>query len=165
LERAGASVDDGAAVDVARVVADVVRRHAGSDGRVVAEPVQPVAVRGDASELARAVENLVENALVHGPPDGRVMVSVAGRLGRVLVTVRDEGPGPDPSEHDRLFERFWRGPGASARPGSGLGLSIVAAIAARHGGEVRVEGSAFTLDLPALEPLNGEHSHVGLTER
>jgi signal transduction histidine kinase len=67
----------------------------------------------------------------------------------VLLTVRDMGPGPDPSEADRLFERFWRGPDASARPGSGLGLSIVAAIAERHGGTVRVEGSAFTIDLPA----------------
>jgi signal transduction histidine kinase len=67
------------------------------------------------------------------------------------LTVQDEGPGPDPADGERLFERFWRGPGASARPGSGLGLSIVAAIAQRHGGTVRVQGSAFTLDLPALE--------------
>jgi signal transduction histidine kinase len=65
--------------------------------------------------------------------------------------VRDEGPGPDYGDHERLFERFWRGAGASERPGSGLGLSIVSAIVARHGGAVRVEGSAFTLDLPALE--------------
>ena len=69
----------------------------------------------------------------------------------MLVTVRDHGPGPNSDDYDRLFERFWRGPGASARPGSGLGLSIVAAIAQRHGGAVHVQGSAFTLDLPAIE--------------
>jgi signal transduction histidine kinase len=78
-----------------------------------------------------------------------VTVSVVSAGDRVLLTVRDEGPGPDPGEVDRLFERFWRGPDASARPGSGLGLSIVAAIAERHGGAVSVEGSAFTIALPA----------------
>ena len=91
-----------------------------------------------------------------------VSVARTDDAARVLVTVRDQGPGPNSDDYDRLFERFWRGPGASARPGSGLGLSIVAAIAARHGGAVRVEGSAFTLDLPALAP---QDSHTRLTER
>jgi two-component system OmpR family sensor kinase len=147
LERAG-SVDSpvGEVVDVAGAVRSVV---AGHDGRVVAARVDPAFVSGDAGELARALENLVENALVHGPPDALVTVSVVRAAGRVVLTVRDQGPGPDPADVERLFERFWRGPGASARPGSGLGLSIVAAIAERHGGAVRVEGSAFTIDLPA----------------
>jgi signal transduction histidine kinase len=147
LERAG-SVDSpvGEVVDVAGAVRSVV---AGHDGRVVAARVGPAFVSGDAGELARALENLVENALVHGPPDALVTVSVVRAAGRVVLTVRDQGPGPDPADVERLFERFWRGPGASARPGSGLGLSIVAAIAERHGGAVRVEGSAFTIDLPA----------------
>jgi signal transduction histidine kinase len=150
LERAGSpgsSSAGGAVVDVGDVVRSVV---AGHDGRVVAARVDHAFVSGDAGEFRRAVENLVENALVHGPPDGSVTVSAAVGEGRVLVSVRDEGPGPDPAYVDRLFERFWRGPDASARPGSGLGLSIVAAIAERHGGAVRVEGSAFTIDLPAL---------------
>ncbi len=147
LERAG-SVDSsvGEVVDVAGVVRSVV---AGHDGRVVAARVDPAFVSGNAGELARALENLVENALVHGPPDALVTVSVVCAAGRVVLTVRDQGPGPDPADVERLFERFWRGPGASARPGSGLGLSIVAAIAERHGGTVTVEGSAFTIDLPA----------------
>jgi signal transduction histidine kinase len=156
LERAGApgasSSPEGAAVDLAQVVREVVASH---DGRVVAAPALDAAVvRGDASELARALENLVENALLHGPDGGSVTVSVVGNDGRAWLTVRDEGPGPDPGDADRLFERFWRGPRASGRPGSGLGLSIVAAIAKRHGGVVRVDGSAFTLDLPALEALD-----------
>ena len=67
------------------------------------------------------------------------------------MTVRDEGPGPDPAAHDQLFERFWRGDGAAERPGAGLGLSIVAAIAAQHSGQVLVDGSAFTLELPAAD--------------
>jgi signal transduction histidine kinase len=151
LERAGAAgapapADD--PVDLAALLGEVVSRH---NGRVVGSQVDPAWVRGDASELARALENLVENALVHGPEGGTVTVSLVGSGGRAWLTVRDDGPGPDPGDADRLFERFWRGAGASSRPGSGLGLSIVAAIARRHGGEVRVDGSAFTLDLPALE--------------
>jgi len=153
LERAGASPSEGAPLDLAAVVGEVVRAHADADGRVRSARVDPVIVRGDASELSRAVENLIENALVHGPPEGPVTVSLASSDdgARALLTVQDEGPGPDHGDRDRLFERFWRGPGASARPGSGLGLSIVAAIAARHGGDVRVDGSAFTLDLPAVD--------------
>ncbi len=148
LERAGsAGSSSGVVVDVAGVAREVV---AGYDGRVVEARVDPAFVSGDAGELARALENLVENALVHGPPDALVTVSVACAGGRVSMTVRDEGPGPDPGHVDRLFERFWRAPDASARPGSGLGLSIVAAIAERHGGAVKVDGSAFTIDLPAL---------------
>jgi signal transduction histidine kinase len=163
LERAeGSGGSPGSAVDVSGVVREVV---AGHDGRVVVRPdAAALFVRGDAGELARALENLVENALVHGPSDGSVTVSIVGREDRVLLTVRDEGPGPDPGEADRLFERFWRGPDASARPGSGLGLSIVAAIAERHGGAVGVHGSAFTIDLPALEQLD-QDSHTALTER
>jgi signal transduction histidine kinase len=151
LERAGASsASDGAPVDLARLVREVV---SGFDWRVGTSRVDDAWVRGDRSELERALANLIENALVHGPVDGAVDVSLVESGGRALLTVRDDGPGPDPGDLDRLFERFWRGAGASARPGSGLGLSIVAAIAGRHGGTVRVHGSAFTVDLPALGPV------------
>jgi signal transduction histidine kinase len=161
LERAGgAGLSDAAAVDVGVVVREVISGH---DGRVVLSPgAEALFVRGNAGELARALENLVENALVHGPDGGLVTISVARRDDRVLLTVRDEGAGPDPGHADRMFERFWRGPGASARPGSGLGLAIVAAIVHRHGGTVQVRGSAFTLDLPALDR---QDSHTALTER
>ncbi|MBV9337726.1 MAG: HAMP domain-containing protein [Solirubrobacterales bacterium] len=162
LERAGESAVTGAAVDVAALVDEIVRAHTDDDGRVACGRVDAAVVRGHAGELSRAVENLVENALVHGPERGRVTVSVARADDRVLVTVADEGAGPLPGDHERLFERFWRGPGASTRPGSGLGLSIVAAIAQRHGGAVRVDGSRFTLDLPALARHD---SHTALTER
>jgi signal transduction histidine kinase len=157
LERADSAAGSLAeAVDLADVVRDVVGAHASSvegkdGGRVACVGVDHAFVRGDERALSRALENLVENALVHGPDGGRVTISVARVDGRALVTVRDEGPGPDQADRDRLFERFWRGAGASGRPGSGLGLSIVSAIVDRHGGRVTVEGSAFTLELPAVE--------------
>jgi signal transduction histidine kinase len=132
-------------------VQEVRQGHVAENGRVEADRVERAMVHGDHAELARAVENLVENALVHGPPGGRVTIELDRRADRALLTVRDEGPGPDLVDRERLFERFWRGDEAAGRPGSGLGLSIVSAIVARHGGAVRVDGSAFTLDLPALE--------------
>ena len=152
LERVDAGVAEGGEVDLGEVVRGVVGAHAGEDGgRVGAVGLDHALVRGDENALARAVENLVENALTHGPEGGRVTISLARDDGRALLTVRDEGPGPDPDDRDRLFERFWRGRGASGRPGSGLGLSIVSAIVDRHGGRIVVEGSAFTLELPAVD--------------
>jgi two-component system OmpR family sensor kinase len=156
LERADAGVSQEGEVDLGDVVRGVADAHASSaegegGGRVGLAGVDHALVRGDQSALARALENLVENALVHGPEGGRVTISLSRVNGLALVTVRDEGPGPDPADRDRLFERFWRGTGSSGRPGSGLGLSIVSAIVDRHGGRVKVDGSAFTLELPAVE--------------
>jgi signal transduction histidine kinase len=153
LERGDAGATAAEDVDLGEVVRNVVQAHAGEDGgggRVASVGTDHAVVRGDGDALARAVENLVENALVHGPEGGLVTISLSRADGRALLTVRDEGPGPDPADRDRLFERFWRGAGASGRPGSGLGLSIVSAIVDRHGGRVVVEGSAFTLDLPVV---------------
>jgi signal transduction histidine kinase len=129
---------------------EVVRDLADEEERVELGPVEPVTVVGDAAALRRAIANLVENALVHGPADEPVTLALVAREGRARVTVTDRGAGPSAGERERLFERFWRGHQAAGRPGSGLGLAIVASIAARHGGRVDVDGAAFTLDLPAV---------------
>jgi two-component system OmpR family sensor kinase len=80
-------------------------------------------------------------------------VARSGQEVRVVVT--DEGPGIGPAERQRIFERFYRTDRSRSRErgGSGLGLSIVAAVVSAHGGAVRVEsspgsGTAFTVDLP-----------------
>jgi two-component system, OmpR family, sensor kinase len=117
-------------------------------GRVHVGSIDAVSVRGDDNALRRALGNLVENGLVHGPPRGGVTMWLERVDETARLSVVDEGPGPDPASRDRLFERFWRGSDASDRPGSGLGLSIVAAIAERHGGRVVVDGSTFTIELP-----------------
>src|SRR5205085_2657742 len=109
---------------------------------------EPVRVRGDAEALRRVLDNLIDNALVHGPPTGVVTVSLVEQNGAARLSVRDAGDGPDPVLRERLFERFWRGPDAAGRPGSGLGLSIVAAIVERHGGTIDVDGPTFTVVLP-----------------
>jgi signal transduction histidine kinase len=111
----------------------------------------PVLVRGNGDALARALRNLVENALAHTPAGTAVEIEVtaAGAL-RVL----DNGPGIAPSERAHIFRRFWRRD--RRRPGSaGLGLAIVARIAEMHGAAVSVEdrpggGAAFTIRFPAV---------------
>jgi two-component system, OmpR family, sensor kinase len=148
LERAGAASPGGETVALDELAAAVVDEL--GPERVHLERADPVTVRGDADALRRAVANLIENGLVHGPPGGAVTVSVDAADGQARVAVADEGPGPSPAARDRLFERFWRAPEAAGRPGSGLGLAIVAAIAERHGGTVDVTGSTFTLALPAI---------------
>jgi two-component system, OmpR family, sensor kinase len=108
----------------------------------------PVTVRGDAGALTRAIGNLIENALVHGPADEVVTVEVHELDGRARVAVTDRGQGLRPDQAEHAFERFWRAPATDGPPGSGLGLAIVRATAERHGGGVSVSGATFTLDLP-----------------
>jgi two-component system, OmpR family, sensor kinase len=151
LERAGAPAQEPVPVALDELVARVLAQEAERDIPIRVGSVDPVRVLGDEEALARLLRNLIENAVVHGPPSGEVTVTLRRRAGLALLAVRDQGPGPDPTQAEHLFERFWRGPESSERPGSGLGLSIVAAIAERHGGRILVEGSEFTVELPALQ--------------
>jgi signal transduction histidine kinase len=151
LERAGARPhgDDSASpISLVELARSVVATR--SSGRVALGSMEEVHVLADPDEFGRAIENLIDNGLLHGPPDGQVTVSVGAADGRARVTVSDEGAGPAVIDRAHLFERFWRGADASDRPGSGLGLSIVAAVAERYGGEVSVEQSAFTIEVPAV---------------
>jgi two-component system OmpR family sensor kinase len=150
LERAGTTIGEPVAVDLAQLVEEVVRRYAADHARLQLERLDGVAIRGDKDALARLLENLIDNALVHGPQGGRVSVNVRRDGDHARLTVSDEGPGPDPRYGQQLFERFWRAPEAAGRPGSGLGLSIVAAIAERHGARITVKGSTFAFDVPVM---------------
>ncbi len=147
LERVGATTPSGdERVELTELVREVVAEQDG--GRVRAGELQSSAVAGDRDELRRLLENLIENGLVHGPAGGAVVVSVTSADGSAVLAVRDQGSGPDPQQRERLFERFWRAPEAVGRPGSGLGLSIVAAIVERHRGTILVEGAEFKVRLP-----------------
>jgi two-component system OmpR family sensor kinase len=114
-------------------------------------------VRGDAHQLRQVLANLLRNALVHTPQGTPVEVLVGARGDAVELIVRDHGPGLPDGEADALFERFWRSEGGRerGRAGAGLGLAIVAAIVAAHGGRVSAAdapggGAAFTVALPAV---------------
>jgi two-component system sensor histidine kinase MprB len=107
-----------------------------------------VTVRGEPDALRRTLDNLLDNAEIHGPRGGVVTVSLTTAAGMASLSVRDEGPGMDPADLQHAFERFWRAPDAAGRPGSGLGLAIVQATAQRHGGRVTIDGAAVTIALP-----------------
>jgi signal transduction histidine kinase len=145
LEREGGAAPDSSQVAIVPLVEAVAAEY--PEVVVDRRADERLAVAGDADALARALRNLIENGLGHGR--GTVSVTIAGENGRAQVTVRDEGPGV--ADPDRAFERFWRGPDAGGQAGSGLGLSIVAAIVARHGGTIAVDHAAFTLELPTLD--------------
>ncbi len=149
LERAGSGAQQLAPVELDELVRATVADQELAAGRLRMVALEPIRTQADAAAIRRALANLIENALVHGPPGGEISVTLGRRDGRALLTVRDQGPGPPAAQRARLFERFWRGTDSSQRPGSGLGLSIVAAIAEQHGGSVHVDGSAFTIELPA----------------
>jgi signal transduction histidine kinase len=125
------------AVDSAKTIA-----LTGADG--------PVWVHGHTEALFRAVRNLVENAIRHAPTGGSIEVEVSPNG---TVRVLDDGPGVPEAEHETIFRRFWRRDRAKA-DSRGLGLAIVARVAAAHDGSVTVEnrpdgGAIFTLRLHA----------------
>ncbi|MBZ0139603.1 MAG: hypothetical protein K8H87_07485 [Pseudorhodoplanes sp.] len=97
-------------------------------------PSVPVMVRGDAALIEDLIRNLVENALAVSPAGAEVTVTV-GAGGRIDVI--DRGPGIAPEHRERVFERFWRAPGAAAG-GSGLGLSIVKEVADACGARLHI---------------------------
>ncbi len=102
-----------------------------------------VAVDGDPSLLAQAIGNLVDNAVKYAPAGGQVALSIAlapaADGDEVRVVVRDDGPGIPDTDKPRVVERFFRGDASRSAPGVGLGLSLVAAVAALHGGRLVLE--------------------------
>ena len=147
------SREEAAEAPVEEVRLDLLARAAAeADPAVEARAPRPVRVRGEGAALERALSNLVENAHRHGPEGGTITVAASENQGLAVLSVSDEGSGLQPYQAARAFERFWRGGGGG--PGSGLGLSIVQAIAERHGGRAFAEGAVFTIELPALRDLS-----------
>ena len=113
----------------------------------------------DAQAVRRALDNLLENALVHGA--GAVRLTSALEHDRLVLVLADEGAGVAARDRERVFEPFERAHAANGHAGgTGLGLAIVRAIARAHGGEARLRpsetGAAFALELPLAEPRGEE---------
>jgi signal transduction histidine kinase len=145
LERESTGPTPDRPVRLDRIVAEAVADRAAV--RVVGSV--PATVLGEPGGLRRALDNLIDNAEVHGPHGGTVTVALSLAHGTATLAVSDEGPGLSADEVEHAFERFWRAPDALARPGSGLGLAIVRATAERHGGAVTMSGSTVVVELPA----------------
>ena len=113
-------------------------------------------VQGSPRLLRRLIRNLLENARRYSTGDISLELSQIGTANHALavIKVHDRGPGVPPAQRERIFEPFYRLPGASEREGGvGLGLALVKSIAQRHGGSVRCEarpggGASFVVELP-----------------
>jgi len=161
----GARVDLGevhvqrACFDLSALAREVVEMFQAARGRPVALslPEAPVVIDGDAERIRAVLVNYLENAFKYAPPPAGITVAVGASPvgGRARLSVCDQGPGIAAADHARLFERFFRVPGAAKRThGLGLGLYICRAIAEAHGGAVGVisapgAGATFWIDLPS----------------
>ncbi|MFL5758567.1 MAG: sensor histidine kinase [Thermomicrobiales bacterium] len=147
-------------VDVVELV-----REAVADFQTV-DPARPLTVAlakravvsGDPVRLRQVVDNLLTNVRIHTPPATPAHVTVANAADHVEIAVADEGPGIDPSDRERIFERFWRADAGRSRSrgGTGLGLAIVASLVHAHGGTITVasdlgHGTTFTVQLPLAQ--------------
>jgi signal transduction histidine kinase len=147
LERVPIHLDDVAA-DAAAALA---QPAAAAGVRVEVDPA-PTAAIGDPARLRQLVMILVDNAIRHSPRGSAVRVVVRPTGEAASVSVEDAGPGVRPEDRDRVFDRFWRAPGAPAG-GTGLGLAIAKWIADHHDGSISVDaspagGARFEVTIP-----------------
>lgn len=157
---AGYSSDNLTPYDADAVVNDIVEMYepvAEEQGARLESAVEPgLTVTGSRELLGQAIVNLVDNALKYGAGEENPQIDVgARRVGdRIEITVADRGPGIAPADRDRVVGRFVRLENSRSRPGSGLGLSMAAAVARLHHGALRIEDNApglrVVLSLPAM---------------
>jgi signal transduction histidine kinase len=143
-------------VDLSEVVTDAASElePVAGDHEISIDAPAGAHVDGARDELHRLVLNLMENALRHTDPGTAVEATVERRNGEVVLSVEDDGPGIPDEQREKVFERFYRGSGEHSGS-SGLGLSIVRAVAESHRGSVRLEepldgrGARFVVRIPA----------------
>ena len=166
--RAARRIIDATDVDVPDVVRECVtlagQQHHLDDGELQLSDrlaqQDDVVILGDRDELKAAVTNLIDNAVKYSGDTVRVGVELALGARNVAIRVRDQGAGITTAELKHIFRRFYRIPSAltSRVRGTGLGLTIVHAVARRHGGRAYAaseglgKGSTFTLELPLKQP-------------
>jgi signal transduction histidine kinase len=150
------------AAEIVRGVSELYEPLAEEKGLTLrAEAPEATTLKGNRELLSQALANLVDNAIKYArPPDGsgeksaaEIAVGVRRAGDRVLLTVADRGPGIPEADRARVVDRFVRLNPDPAEPGSGLGLSLAAAVARLHGGELTLEDNApglrVVISLPA----------------
>lgn len=159
-----ARLDQGRPLEAKPVDLQVIARDAAADARAVApqrdiklDAPSTVLVAGDDTRLRQVVGNLVRNALVHTPSASPVEIAVTTQNGTAQLSVADHGPGLPAADREKIFEPFYRADVSRSRDsgGAGLGLSIVSAVVAAHGGKVKVRetqggGATFDVELPLV---------------
>ena len=139
---AGARRDRFARLDLATVAARVAEAYAAvaeDAGQTLALDARPAPVTGDPELLTQALANLVENAIRHAGPGARVSVATAAGPGGAVLTIADDGPGIPEADRARVLGRFVRLERSRTTPGTGLGLTLVKAVADLHGVRLGLE--------------------------
>jgi signal transduction histidine kinase len=151
-------------LDLARVVGEACEEYAAPAAArgvsITRDLGRGLEATGDADALRRAVANLLSNAVRLSPPGGTVRIAAGRSEGWLWAAVRDDGPGLEEADQERVFDRFWRGEASRRDRHTGLGLAIVRQIVESHGGRVAVfsrlgEGSTFVLWLPPRDGVPG----------
>ena len=131
-------------VDLADVVTDAMelwQAVAEASGRVIESVIAPARISGDRDLLFQLISNLLDNAIKYTERGGHIVVSLHTEAGAVVLIISDDGPGIASDQYERVFDRFVRLESHRGTPGTGLGLSVVRAIAIRHGAEVRLSSA------------------------
>ena len=119
--------------ELLRTVVEVYQPMAeGKEQRFTADVASELRVWGDRELLTQMIANIIENAMKHSPMGESIGLVATGLPGAMVVVVSDSGPGIPAEERGRVFRRFYRLERSRSTPGSGLGLSLVEAIAALH---------------------------------
>ena len=143
---AGARRSAFARLDAAPLLTDLAELYeaaAEETGQTLVARIPPAALMfGDRDMIQQAVANLLDNAIKFSPPKGVIRLSAQAAQGGIEIAVADDGPGIPPQDRERATQRFFRGETARSTPGSGLGLSLVQAVAMLHGGALRLEDNA-----------------------
>lgn len=153
-------VRDEPVLDLAAVVRDAVELYqpiAQERGIGFDFAIDTAEIRGDNDQLFQLLVNLLDNAVKYAPHGSTIAVSLLVAHGRVTIEVADHGDGIDESDRERVFDRFQRLERHRGSPGNGLGLSLVRAIAVRHGGTVTLSdngpGLRASVELPLATSL------------
>jgi signal transduction histidine kinase len=118
-------------------------------------------IDGDAELLTQMLVNLVENALRHGGDTATVVVGIRRCAAEAVLSVADNGPGVPEAEREHIFDRFYRLERSRSTPGSGLGLSLVAAVARLHGATVQVRDAEPGLAVEIAFPASRKTDSLG----
>lgn len=122
---------------------------------------EAVEIRGDRDLLFQALSNLLDNAVKFAPEGGRLGLALSREAGEAVVSVADDGPGIPEAARERVRERFYRLEDSRSTPGSGLGLSLVAAVAGLHGGRLDLEDNEPGLRARLRLPVPDTNLDVG----
>jgi signal transduction histidine kinase len=126
-------------VEIASEVVELYDAAAEQDGtRLTVAGDREVLVTGDRDLIFDAIANLVDNAIKHGRPGGRVIVTNENREGKPIISIADDGSGIPSDEYENVFKRFYRLEHSRYTPGNGLGLSLVGAVARLHGARIEM---------------------------